>query len=122
MGAVAVNVPDSAGQLPAGPRRSALGVSRGDPRTLQTGGGAVEETSHLARIAADAAAKTANRLVHIGWDEAWAEGSTVHARQGDFTFILRNDVQKGPPGNRDRMLDMYASMVVRNLLAGRPGR
>lgn len=84
--------------------------------TLRLGdGGEMGHDGDLTRIAADAAAKAADELKRLGYDEAWAEGATVHARVGRLTCVVRNDVRKGPPGNRERMLDTYASMVVRNL-------
>lgn len=70
----------------------------------------------LARVAAEAAEQTAKDLVAAGFDEAWADGPHVYARKGRYRYAMHNDVRRGPPGNREKMLDLYAAMVVRNLL------
>lgn len=75
----------------------------------------------VANRVTDAAQETAKDLLRAGFDEAWAEGPDVYARKGKQTFIMRNQVQRGHKGNRDKMLDLFAAMVVRRLTIGMKG-
>lgn len=68
-------------------------------------------------ILMEATAETARNLAASGnFTEARAEGSVLLATAGKHSFAVRNRVSKGPPGNREKMLALYASMVVRNLV------
>lgn len=74
----------------------------------------------LSLLGAEAALQTARDLANAGFDAAWAEGSDVFARKDRHIFVMHNVIKLGAPGNRERMLDLYAAMVVRNLLAPGP--
>ena len=75
------------------------------------------EVDEISRILMKATSETANDLKANGnFSEARAEGNLLIARAGKQTFAARNRAAKGPPGNRERMLHLYTSMVVRNLI------
>ncbi len=57
---------------------------------------------------------------HGSFSEARTDGNTLLVRAGKHSFLIRNKVAVGPPGNREQVLDRYAAMVVRNLV-GRVG-
>lgn len=93
------------------------GMQRGEDREQ-----AEEARDHeMARTAIQAAAQTAEDLVGRGFDEARADGPHVYAQKGRYRFLLRNDVRPGPPGRREEMINLYASLAARNLLRRLPG-
>lgn len=81
------------------------------------------DPERLARIEArmrKAAERAARELVARGIaSEAWAEGTTIHARIGRYHCTVINRVTPGPPGLTERVRSRYAAMVMQALLEGR---
>lgn len=77
----------------------------------------------LVRTLTDAVRKTAEELTaRAGFDAAHAEGTTLVAQSGRYRFVVKNSVTTADSGRQEQVLDLYARMVVRQLLRTPDGR
>jgi len=81
-------------------------ILRPDSGSAEVSSILVEAITETAR---DLAARSTFTAVRV-------EGSILLARAGRHTFAVRNEIRKEPSAARRTVVDLYASMVVRNLV------